>query len=93
VRLDPFLSKGVDAHFFFRNLYYGNNGYNYVYSFLPASGTIPSFSGDVNAFLKHLTGEGKIPSNHFLTTFEAGTEATSGSGVTFTTSAYSATIA
>jgi xyloglucan-specific endo-beta-1,4-glucanase len=91
--LPPSLSSAYRGHLFLRNLYYGNNGYNYVYSFLPASGTISSFSGDVNAFLKHLTGEGKIPSNHFLTTFEAGTEATSGSGVTFTTSAYSATIA
>jgi xyloglucan-specific endo-beta-1,4-glucanase len=34
------------------NLYYGYNGWNYVYSFLPVSGTIPSFSGDLNLFLK-----------------------------------------
>jgi xyloglucan-specific endo-beta-1,4-glucanase len=34
------------------NLYYGFNGWNYVYSFLPVSGTIPSFSGDLNLFLK-----------------------------------------
>jgi xyloglucan-specific endo-beta-1,4-glucanase len=34
------------------NLYYGTNGANYVYSFLPTSGTIPSFSGDINLFLK-----------------------------------------
>jgi xyloglucan-specific endo-beta-1,4-glucanase len=34
------------------NLYYGSNGYNYVYSFLPVSGTIPSFSADINLFLK-----------------------------------------
>jgi len=75
------------------NLYYGYNGYNYVYSFLPTSGTITSFSGDVNAFLKYLTSNGKIASSQYLTTFEAGTEATSGSTVKFTTSAYSAVIA
>jgi xyloglucan-specific endo-beta-1,4-glucanase len=34
------------------NVYYGSNGSNYVYSFLPTSGTYTSFSGDVNAFLK-----------------------------------------
>lgn len=35
-----------------RNLYYGSNGSNYVYSFLPVSGTVPNFSADLNAFLK-----------------------------------------
>jgi xyloglucan-specific endo-beta-1,4-glucanase len=68
-----------------RNLYYGSNGSNYVYSFLPTSGTVTAFSGDVNAFLKYLTSNGKIASSQYLTTFQAGTEATSGSGVTFTT--------
>ena len=34
------------------NLYYGSNGSNYVYSFLPTSGTITSFSADLNLFLK-----------------------------------------
>jgi hypothetical protein len=29
-----------------------STGWNYVYSFLPVSGTIPSFSGDINLFLK-----------------------------------------
>ena len=29
---------------------YGWNGSNYVYSFLPTSGTITSFSGDLKAF-------------------------------------------
>jgi hypothetical protein len=48
------------------NLYYGSNGYNYVYSFLPVSGTIPSFSADINLFLKvreHFT----VCSRHDLT--------------------------
>jgi xyloglucan-specific endo-beta-1,4-glucanase len=68
-----------------RNLYYGSNGANYVYSFLPTSGTITAFSGDINAFLKYLTSNGKIASSQYLTTFQAGTEATTGSKVTFTT--------
>jgi xyloglucan-specific endo-beta-1,4-glucanase len=34
------------------NLYYGSNGANLVYSFLPTSGTVTSFSGDLNLFLK-----------------------------------------
>jgi xyloglucan-specific endo-beta-1,4-glucanase len=68
-----------------RNLYYGSNGANYVYSFLPTSGTVTAFSGDVNAFLKYLTSNGKIAGSQYLTTFQAGTEATTGSKVTFTT--------
>lgn len=74
-----------------RDLYYGSNGYNYVYSFLPSS-TITSFSADVNAFLKYLTSEQSLPSSQYLTTFEAGSEATSGSDVTLEVSAYSAVI-
>ncbi|TFY53452.1 hypothetical protein EVJ58_g9446 [Rhodofomes roseus] len=73
------------------DLYYGSNGYNYVYSFLPSS-TISSFSGDVNLFLKYLTSEQSLPSDQYLTTFEAGSEATSGSDVTFKTTVYSAVI-
>lgn len=41
-----------------RNLYFGSNGANNVYSFLPTSGTIPSFNADINLFLKVL---GTIP--------------------------------
>lgn len=33
------------------NLYSGSNGANNVFSFLPASGTITSFSGDIKTFL------------------------------------------
>jgi xyloglucan-specific endo-beta-1,4-glucanase len=32
------------------NLYTGSNGANNVFSFLPSSGTVPSFSGDIYAF-------------------------------------------
>lgn len=62
-----------------------------MYSFLPSS-TVTSFSGDVNAFLTYLTSEQSLPSSQYLTTFEAGSEATSGSDVTFAASAYSAVI-
>ena len=33
-------------------MYFGSNGANNVYSFLPTSGTVTNFSGDINAFLK-----------------------------------------
>lgn len=37
----------------FRNLYFGSNGANNVYSFLPSNGaSITSFTADVNLFLK-----------------------------------------
>jgi hypothetical protein len=35
-----------------RNVYSGSNGANNVFSFLPTSGTVTSFSGDLNLFLK-----------------------------------------
>lgn len=34
-----------------RNVYHGSNGSNEVFSFLPTSGTIASFSGDLKTFL------------------------------------------
>ncbi|EDR10183.1 glycoside hydrolase family 12 protein [Laccaria bicolor S238N-H82] len=74
------------------NLYVGTNGYNNVYSFLPSNGTIiTKFGGDLNVFIKYLTGSGSISSSEYLTTLQAGTEATSGTA-TFRTSAYSVVI-
>jgi hypothetical protein len=36
-----------------RDLYFGSNGYNNVYSFLPSNGAIiTKFSGDLNVFIK-----------------------------------------
>lgn len=36
-----------------RNVYFGSNGANNVYSFIPTGGaTVTSFSGDLNVFLK-----------------------------------------
>ncbi|KAG6848551.1 hypothetical protein H0H93_016010 [Arthromyces matolae] len=74
------------------NVYYGSNGANYVYSFLPASGsTITSFSGDLYTFFQYLISSQGLSSAQYLTTLQAGTEATSGSA-TLTTSAYSAVV-
>ncbi|KAJ7901573.1 glycoside hydrolase family 12 protein [Mycena leptocephala] len=73
------------------NLYFGSNGANSVYSFLPTSGTITSFNADVNLFLKYLTANRGVPTSQFLTTVQGGTEATSGSA-TLTTSAFSLAI-
>ncbi|KAF8313632.1 concanavalin A-like lectin/glucanase [Clavulina sp. PMI_390] len=75
------------------NLYYGSNGSNLVYSFLPTSGTITSFSGDIKLFFTYLINNRGLSSAQYLTTAEAGTEATSGTSVTLTTSAYSFVIA
>ncbi|EJD08448.1 uncharacterized protein FOMMEDRAFT_25513 [Fomitiporia mediterranea MF3/22] len=74
------------------NLYFGSNGANNVYSFLPSSGnTVTSFSGDINDFFTYLTSEQGVATSQYLKTAQAGTEPTSGSG-TLTTSAYSLVI-
>ncbi|KAA1472626.1 concanavalin A-like lectin/glucanase [Dentipellis sp. KUC8613] len=62
------------------NLYSGSNGANNVFSFLPASGNpVTSFTGDINDFLKYLSANQGLPTSQYLTTAQAGTEATSGS--------------
>ncbi|KAJ4474350.1 glycoside hydrolase family 12 protein [Lentinula aciculospora] len=75
------------------NLYSGSNGANAVWSFLPSTSgaTITSFSGDINLFFNYLTTNEGLSTSQFLTTFQAGTEATSGSA-TLTTTNYSVTI-
>ncbi|KAG6830172.1 hypothetical protein H0H92_001902 [Tricholoma furcatifolium] len=62
------------------DLYYGDNGSNYVYSFLPATSgtTVTSFSADINEFLQYLVTNESLSSAQYLTTLQAGTEATSG---------------
>ncbi|KAH8109438.1 concanavalin A-like lectin/glucanase domain-containing protein [Phellopilus nigrolimitatus] len=62
------------------NLYFGSNGANNVYSFLPSSGTITSFSADINNFLTYLTSEQGVSTSQYLVTAQAGTEPTSGTG-------------
>ncbi|KAG1743045.1 glycoside hydrolase family 12 protein [Suillus lakei] len=83
----PILEKPLNR----RNLYSGSNGYNQVYSFLLTSGTITSFEGDVYPFLSYLIDNEGMSSSQYLTTAQAGTEATSGTAK-LTTSAYSLTI-
>ncbi|EMD36642.1 hypothetical protein CERSUDRAFT_124208 [Gelatoporia subvermispora B] len=73
------------------NLYSGSNGANNVFSFLPTSGTVTSFSGDLFGFFEYLIEHEGVSSSQFLVTAQAGTEATSGTA-TLTTSAYSLVI-
>jgi xyloglucan-specific endo-beta-1,4-glucanase len=74
------------------NLYSGSNGANNVFSFLPTSGQITSFSGDVKAFFTYLTSNGYLSSSQYLTSVGAGTEPTTGSNAKFTVSGYSMVI-
>ncbi|KAF8901162.1 glycoside hydrolase family 12 protein [Gymnopilus junonius] len=75
------------------NLFVGSNGANAVFSFLPATSGqwIQSFNADVNVFLEYLTAHQGVSTSQYLTTFQAGTEATAGSA-TLTTTAYTVTI-
>ncbi|KAG1776649.1 glycoside hydrolase family 12 protein [Suillus placidus] len=73
------------------NLYSGSNGYNQVYSFLLTSGIAESFQGDIYPFLSYLIDNEGMSSSQYLTTAQAGTEATSGTAI-FTTSAYNLSI-
>ncbi|KAG1805594.1 glycoside hydrolase family 12 protein [Suillus variegatus] len=85
------ISKNISIEGHKWNLYSGSNGYNQVYSFLLTSGTVKSFQGDIYPFLSHLIDNEGMRSSQYLTTAQAGTEATSGTAK-FTTSAYSLTI-
>ncbi|KAG1726544.1 glycoside hydrolase family 12 protein [Suillus paluster] len=89
LRLHDYLRSIND---FLRNLYSGSNGYNQVYSFVLTNGKkITSFSGDIYEFLSYLVDNEGMSSSQYLTTAQAGTEATSGTAK-FTTSAYSLSI-
>ncbi|KAF2769136.1 concanavalin A-like lectin/glucanase [Teratosphaeria nubilosa] len=83
-------STTVNGHTF--NLYKGTNGGTTVYSFLPSSGEIKSWSGDIYPFFTYLIDSEGFSSSQYLTVFEAGTEATIGSDAVFSVSAYSAAI-
>jgi len=74
------------------NVYSGSNGANWVYSFLPTSGTVTNFSGDLNLFLKYLTSSQGLSTSQYLKTVQGGSEATSGSA-TLTSSKFSVSIA
>ncbi|KAK3670975.1 hypothetical protein LTR78_009091 [Recurvomyces mirabilis] len=80
----------IGGHSF--NLYKGPNGSTTVYSFVPASGQIASFSGDIKLFLAYLVQHEGLPNTQYLTSLGAGTEPTSGSNAKFTVSGYSVVI-
>ncbi|KAI0071600.1 glycoside hydrolase family 12 protein, partial [Panus rudis PR-1116 ss-1] len=61
------------------NLYSGSNGANNVFSFLPTSGTVTSFSGDLLPFFTYLVQHEGVSSSQYLVTAQAGTEPTTGS--------------
>jgi xyloglucan-specific endo-beta-1,4-glucanase len=60
------------------NLYHGEKNWQ-VWTFIPSNGgPITDFTGNINLFLKYLTSHGHIQSYQYLTTAQAGTEATRG---------------
>ncbi|KAE9402540.1 hypothetical protein BT96DRAFT_1086229 [Gymnopus androsaceus JB14] len=71
----------------------GSNGSNAVWSFLLADGVAytTDFSANVMEFFDYLINNEDLSSSQYLTTFQAGTEATSGSD-TFTMTSYTAVI-
>ncbi|TRM60180.1 concanavalin A-like lectin/glucanase domain-containing protein [Schizophyllum amplum] len=75
------------------DVYHGSNGSNEVYSFLTSDGSeVTSFDGDAYDFFSYLISDQGFSTSQYLTTFQAGTEQTLGSG-TLVTSSYSASIA
>lgn len=76
------------------NLYEGPNGDTTVFSFLPASvSSIENFDGNLMSFYTYLIDSEGLPSSQYLTTLQAGTEATSGSDAVFSVSRYSISVA
>ncbi|KAJ7634887.1 glycoside hydrolase family 12 protein [Roridomyces roridus] len=71
------------------NLSLAGHTWNLFFGF--QRGTVTSFNGDINLFLKYLTTNRGVSTSQFLTTAQGGTEATSGSA-TLTTSAFSLVI-
>ncbi|KAK4632156.1 putative xyloglucan-specific endo-beta-1,4-glucanase A [Fulvia fulva] len=74
------------------SLYKGPDGQMTVYSFVAPS-DVNAFSGDLMDFFDHLVQQQGFSTSQYLISAGAGTEAFSGSDVTFTTSAYSLTVA
>ncbi|KAK4185154.1 endoglucanase [Podospora australis] len=66
------------------DLWTGYNGAMRVYSFVPPSGTIKSFSADVKEFFNYLQRDHQYPaSSQNLIVFQVGTEAFTGGPATF----------
>ncbi|KAK6505727.1 hypothetical protein TWF481_007619 [Arthrobotrys musiformis] len=76
-------------------LYKGTNSQLTVFSFVASNAPVTSWSGDVNNFIKYLTGNQGLPSSQYLTTIEAGTEPftnTAGVKSTLKVTAYSVAV-
>jgi xyloglucan-specific endo-beta-1,4-glucanase len=86
VSVNSFTEKSVTY-----DLYKGTNSGWTVLSFVPASSTVNSYSGNLMDFINFLVDNDYLPSSQYLTTLQAGTEATSGTAV-FTTSSYTVAI-
>jgi xyloglucan-specific endo-beta-1,4-glucanase len=67
-------------------LYKGTNTWT-VYSFV-ATNEVTDFSGDIMDYFNYLVDHDGLPSNYYLQTIGAGTEAFTGSDVWFTVSPY-----
>lgn len=70
------------------DLYKGTNKGWTVYSYVAGSDQ-NDFEGDVNEFFTYLVDNHELPSDHFLQTIGAGTEAFNGTKAWFTVSPYS----
>lgn len=73
------------------NLYKGTNTWT-VFSFV-ATSKQTDFSGNILNFFTYLIDHEGLPSNHYLQTIQAGTEAFTGSGAWFTVSPYTLSMA
>ncbi|KAK3349877.1 concanavalin A-like lectin/glucanase domain-containing protein [Lasiosphaeria hispida] len=75
------------------NLWVGYNGKMKVYSFVPPSGCVKSFSADVKDFFDYLQHNQQFPaSSQNLIVFQVGTEAFTGGPATFTVSQFYADV-
>lgn len=63
-----------------------------VYSFV-ASSEVNNFNGDLKEFFDYLVQKQSFSESQYLISAGAGTEAFTGTGVTFTTSAFSLAVA
>ncbi|KAF2010929.1 glycoside hydrolase family 12 protein [Aaosphaeria arxii CBS 175.79] len=70
-------------------LYNGPNGQMNVFSFVPASGNVSDFSGDLLAFVDYLSKNHGLSKTQILQSAGAGTEPFVGSNAVFTTTQYS----
>lgn len=75
------------------NLYYGAHSQMEVFSFMPASGSIQSFSGDLTEFSDYLVANHGVATSQVVQSIGGGTEPFEGVDVSFTTTRYVASVA